>query len=161
MTSPNIEAKQSPNWPTPDEFWAFTTRAYSHPPMMEACLEAQDSLGADVNLLFLCLWMDDNGVRPSADNWDFLLEASAWWQEHRLAPLRMARRALKGQDGYEDAKAEELEMEKQEQRALLKCLTEPARGSSHSRDVWPCVSTYLQGCGAKLNTPPRPIAPSG
>jgi len=153
MTSADIETKQWTSWPTPDDFWDFTCRTYGHTAMQEACLEAQDSLGADVNLLLLCLWMDDFGVRPNGSDWDMLLEAANWWQEERLAPLRMARRALKGQDGYEEAKTEELAMEQQEQRALLKCLTKPPVKSSHARDVWPCVSSYLQICGAKLKAP--------
>ncbi|WP_286829810.1 MULTISPECIES: TIGR02444 family protein [Kordiimonas] len=156
MTNADIEAQQSTRWPSPDDFWDFTCRTYSHASMQEACLDAQDSLGADVNLLLLCLWMDDHGVRPVADDWDLLMEAASWWQEEKLAPLRMARRALKGQDGYEDAKAEELEAEQQEQRALLKCLTKPPLKSSHARDVWPCVSSYLQICGAKLKAPNMP-----
>lgn len=119
--------------------------------MEAACLEAQDKLGADINLLLLCLWMDDNNLRPTADEWDLLIEASSWWQERKLAPLRMARRALQGKDGYDDAKAEELIVEQEEQRALLKCLSKTPLNSQHERDVWPCVSTYLQICGAKTN----------
>lgn len=156
MADADIEAKAATAWPTPDDFWNFACRTYAHAPMQEACLEAQDSLGADVNLLLLCLWMDDHGVRPAADNWDMLLEAADWWQRERLAPLRMARRALKGQDGYEDAKAEELATEQAEQRALLKCLIRPPVKSGHARDVWPCVSSYLQICGGKLKAPKTP-----
>ncbi|NVJ99746.1 MAG: TIGR02444 family protein [Alphaproteobacteria bacterium] len=150
MTMPDREAKQAHDWPTAEDFWAFSIATYSHKPMEEACLDAQDSLKADVNLLLLCLWMDDHGIRPASDNWENLQNTAQWWQREKLGPLRMARRLLKGQDGYEDAKKAELAAEKQEQVALLACLTAPPKTSHNSREVWPCVSSYLHALGAAM-----------
>lgn len=156
MTKTHREAKQATDWPGAVDFWAFSIATYSHKPMQDACLDAQDSLKADVNLLLLCLWMDDHGIRPAPEDWDNLLQASRWWQAEKIGPLRTARRLLKDQDGYEDAKKAELEAEKQEQAALLAGLTKKPLSSYDSQETWPCVSTYLEACGdALLGRPAR------
>lgn len=147
---PDREAKQATDWPSVNDFWTFSLATYGHKPMAEACLEAQESLKADVNLLLLCLWMDDHAVRPVTEDWENLLNTARWWQEEKVAPLRMMRRMLKGQEGYDTAKEAELAMEQQEQAALLKCLLSPPKASYNSREIWPCVSTYLHALGASL-----------
>ncbi len=125
MQRANREERQHLFWPDPESFWQFSGEAYGETDVAEACLEAQDSFGADVNVILLCLWMDTRAVRMQGDDWANLLGMSRIWQRDILWPQREKRRALKDLPDYEAAKREELALERQAQAALLGSLEEP------------------------------------
>ena len=105
-----------------DDFWAFSLALYARPDVADACLDAQDRLGADVNLLLLTAWLAAQGRMPETQSWTQLIAVSSRWQRDILGPLRARRRALKGHPGYEAIKDKELETEKTCQAALVSAL---------------------------------------
>ena len=46
-------------------FWAFSLKAFAKPPVAQACLDLQDRLGVDVNVLLFLLWCARRGRRLS------------------------------------------------------------------------------------------------
>ena len=74
---------------------AYAAALYARPGVAAACLELQDRLGADVNLLLAACWLAGRGVRLDVEAARRLRELAAAWREPVLAPLRRARRALR------------------------------------------------------------------
>jgi uncharacterized protein (TIGR02444 family) len=105
--------------PSREEFWDFSLEIYATPGVKEACLEAQDCFGADVNLLLLLLWHDRGGLSISDDGMRALLAVSSDWQQNKLRSHRARRRAAKGTGAYEGLLREELALERQAQDALV------------------------------------------
>lgn len=147
MPRANREERQKPLWPDPESFWQFSGEAYGEADVAEACLEAQDAFGADVNVILLCLWMDTRGVRVQGDDWAKLLTTSQIWQRETLKPHREKRRALKGQPDYGAAKREELALERQAQAALLDCLEEPPL----AHEAADSLMHYFESIGADIS----------
>jgi uncharacterized protein (TIGR02444 family) len=73
----------------------YAAALYARPGVAEACLELQDRLGADVNLLLAACWLAARGVRLDAAAAGRLRGLAAAWREPVVAPLRRARRALR------------------------------------------------------------------
>ena len=44
-----------------ESLWDFASRCYAQPGVAENCLAAQDSVGADVNLLLAAAWLAARG----------------------------------------------------------------------------------------------------
>ncbi|WP_417464691.1 TIGR02444 family protein [Kordiimonas sp.] len=107
----------------PDIFWRFAVAVYGKPQVKKACLEAQDRFGADVNLLLLYLWCDGEALTLSAETTAALHGTSNLWQTEILGPLREIRRGMKDSGGYREFLAQELEIEKRAQKALIACLS--------------------------------------
>ena len=111
--------------------WDFSLRLYGEPGVAEACLALQDRLGADVNLLLFCCWAGQRGQALGEADLDRLQAVAAPWQRQVVAPLRSARRWLKGQGGAgaealrEEIKRLELEAERLEQDRLQAVLPLP------------------------------------
>lgn len=123
--------------PRREEFWNFCLEVYAAAGVKDACLEAQDSFGADVNLLLLFLWHDREGLLVSDTAMNALLATSGRWQQETLAPHRERRRAAKGTGRYESLLRQELDLERQAQAALLGALgrsepvTQPANADRY------------------------------
>ncbi len=85
--------------PEPDEnpFWDFSLAVYGREGVAPACLALQDRHGLDVNLLLFGLWAGTRGRALAAAELDGLIAAARPWQQGVVAPLRAARRWLKGQ----------------------------------------------------------------
>lgn len=93
----------------------FAVRVYGDDGVQRACLDAQDTLAMDVNLL---LWGAWSAVRGEALDAQAIADAVSRCQTHReqqVLPLRERRRALADRPAeaaaYEEAKAAELEAE--------------------------------------------------
>ncbi len=81
---------------TDNPFWRFSLRVYAMPGVAEECLEVQDRLGIDVNVLLYAAWL--GAIRGTAlDSADIgLIErAVATWSAEVVQPLRAVRRGLK------------------------------------------------------------------
>ena len=108
---------------TADDFWGFSLRLYRDALVQSTCLKGQDDHGADVNLLLLGIWLETRNIRITKETYLTLKSLSDRWQTERLTPLRKKRRAAtKGSEAYKAFLAEELQQEKQEQRALVTAL---------------------------------------
>ncbi|WP_431855029.1 TIGR02444 family protein [Azospirillum sp.] len=111
---------------SPEEsLWRFSLAVYGRPGVDAACIDLQDRLGADVNLLLLALWAGAVcGTPLSAADLERLASEAAAWHRPVVAPLRGVRRHLKGIEGAEAlrqaVKAAELESERLEQMRLCR-----------------------------------------
>ncbi|GHF20259.1 hypothetical protein GCM10017044_13840 [Kordiimonas sediminis] len=96
--------------------------------MKDAFLDAQDRFGMDINLALLFLYLDQHNKHLTGDTIKELYSLSHHWQSVHLAPLRQRRRSAQGTADYDDLKAQELRLEKQEQKALV-AACKPCDGS--------------------------------
>jgi uncharacterized protein (TIGR02444 family) len=109
-----------------EAFWDFSNRLYAAPGIADACIEAQDRHGLDVNLILLCCWLGvaDRG-RLSAADLAAVVARLAPWRGAVVVPLRGVRRWLKGSRDAgvaalrEAVKEAELAAERLAQRHLL------------------------------------------
>ncbi|MGF1454929.1 MAG: TIGR02444 family protein, partial [Alphaproteobacteria bacterium] len=87
-----MSASESPE----TAFWRFSLETYARPGVAEAAIALQDTDGANVNLLLLCLWLaHEKGQSLTGDRLASLSEALAAWSASVTAPLRSVRRSLK------------------------------------------------------------------
>ncbi len=79
-----------------DRFWRWSVALYGAPGVESACLELQESCGANVNILLFCCWLGaTGGGRLTGTDLHRLDAATAAWNRDAVAPLRAVRRALK------------------------------------------------------------------
>jgi uncharacterized protein (TIGR02444 family) len=76
-------------------FWPFSLRFYAKPGVPELCLALQDQHEADVNLLFLLLFLAKHGRRLTVDEVRAMDRETAPWRTSVVQPLRALRRQLK------------------------------------------------------------------
>jgi uncharacterized protein (TIGR02444 family) len=92
--------------------WDWTVEAYGHPGVPDACLELQDRHGQNTSFLLWAVWAEacePPVLRAAA-------EAARAWETAAVAPLRAARRNMKGPKApVDDAAREAL---REEVRAL-------------------------------------------
>ncbi|MGI9426196.1 MAG: TIGR02444 family protein [Hyphomicrobiaceae bacterium] len=127
--------------------WAFSLDRYTRPGVSDRCLTLQDSLGADVNVLLLCLWRGQHGADiPETVLQDCLQGNAGAWHRDVVQPIRSARRAMKGRTSAGDSrgvetcrdqlKRIEIECERLEQQMLVAALAatdEFAVSAGHSK----------------------------
>lgn len=106
-----------------DPFWNFSLATYARPGVSEACLDLQDRLGLDVNLVLFALWAGAGcGVRLAPEELQRLDHAVSAWRRDVVVPLRGVRRTLKNVPGVEPfrlrIKAAEIEAERLQQVSL-------------------------------------------
>lgn len=100
-------------------FWEFSLGLYARPGVAQACLDLQESCGADVNLLLLGFWRARRGFPGWEASELRRAEAAVAPVNAVLQPMRQARRALQRlQDDepaaamlYAEAKGLELKLE--------------------------------------------------
>ncbi len=87
-------------------FWDFALGVYSSEGVPEACINLQERLGMDVNVMLFCLWIGHSGQGAlSEDEVLAVLAATDKWHRVVVKGLRLVRRTLK--EGF-DAAPEEL-----------------------------------------------------
>ena len=109
-------------------FWQFSVKFYAQPGVAQACIDLQDQVGVDVNILFCLLW---NATQSRAlDNAEVaaLERDIGAWRDMAVVPLRNVRRALKtpppvmapqaAEEFRTRIKAVELEAERLQQEAM-------------------------------------------
>ncbi|ALJ34852.1 TIGR02444 family protein [Azospirillum brasilense] len=147
--------------------WDFSLAVYGRPGVPAACLDLQDRLGQDVNLLLFAAWagMACNADLP-AEELARIDTAVAPWRDGMVRPLRAIRRRAKGEDDtlYKRLKAAELEAERVQQDRLfaLSGLT-PAPGgdgaalaAANLYRLVPEGDPAVMALLAALGTPPEP-----
>ncbi|MGE5538117.1 MAG: TIGR02444 family protein [Gemmatimonas sp.] len=81
-------------------FWDFALKVYAAPGVSQACLEVQERLGVDVNVLLFCLWVGESGRGAmTAGALSHSRDSVGAWHEGVVKKLRAVRRALK-QDSF-------------------------------------------------------------
>ena len=79
-----------------EAFWQFSIDRYGRDGVSEQCIAWQDTLGADVNLVLLCVWVGQYGCHiPELILQDCISGPAGTWQRDIVQPLRNARRAMK------------------------------------------------------------------
>lgn len=146
--------------------WDFSLAVYGRPGMPAACLDLQDRLGQDVNVLLFAAWagMDCNADLPAAEL-ERIDTAVALWRAEVVRPLRAVRRRVKGEDDalYRRMKAAELEAERVQQDrlfALSGLIPAPGGGvgvaAANLCRLVPEGDPAVMALLAALGTPPEP-----
>lgn len=106
-----------------EAFWQFSLDYYAR--YQEPLLRLQDESGLNVNILLLCLYLQEQHIRLSAQQFAGL-RAAIRSTEALLAPLRTVRRLTKAHDeeAYLLLQKAELALEKRQQRQLCVNLAE-------------------------------------
>ena len=125
----------------PDAFWAFSLRLYANPHVKEACLKIQNEWESDVNLILLLAWLTGKESAIASTGGVTLLAVCGHWQASMLIPFRQKRRNAKVTPQYELLKSEELQLEKQEQRALCNAISTHLMPSKSPIDM---IEKYFQ-----------------
>ena len=80
-------------------FWEFSILVYGNEEVRDACLDAQEVYGADVNLLLLCCWLGFVGIKLTPEGIRRLDTLVDGWRREAILPLRTVRKRLKGTIG--------------------------------------------------------------
>jgi uncharacterized protein (TIGR02444 family) len=144
-------------------FWDFAIRVYRTPGVSAACLEVQERLGVDVNVLLFCCWLGESGRGAiSREGLARARESVAVWHESVVKHLRSVRRILK--DGIPPApaalsqalraqiQAHEIDAEHIEQLMLAAsvdtlAVNAGAREDARAADAVANVGAYVQSLG--------------
>lgn len=150
---------------TDNPFWQFSLRVYGAPDVAEECLEVQDKLGADVNVVLYAIWLgavcgrilDDGDLARIED-------VVATWSTNVVQPLRNVRREIKTVHEASDSQMQELRkrvadtelFSEQIEQALLFRLTESIGrpGGASDAAAQENVSSVLARHGADVTTFP-------
>lgn len=117
------------------QFWRYSVECYARPHVQTLSLDLQDRHRFDVNIMLFCLWLaETQRAALNRDGIEALRRAAAPINDNLVAPIRSARRWLKGwMDGgtdksdrahYDALKAVELRCEQLVQRALIEQLVQ-------------------------------------
>jgi uncharacterized protein (TIGR02444 family) len=153
---------ENTDWPD-NPFWDFSLGLYGRKGIPDLCIDLQDRLGADVNILLYCCWAAVCGAPMLTESEVAALDALVRdWREDVVKPLRATRRAMKemtapGDTGHRErirnqVKRSELDAERVQQLMLAAAMPLPAKESSSSGDVRKTalanMATYLTFLGA-------------
>jgi uncharacterized protein (TIGR02444 family) len=132
-------------------FWTYSVLLYGRDGVAPACLELQDRLDIDVNVLLFCCWAGSRGRALSETEIEGLIAATRPWRDEVVRPLRAVRRWLKTQDVApedaaerlrEDVKAGELAAEAVQQAMLWRAFP-IADGAANPEAVAGNLRRYL------------------
>jgi len=77
-------------------FWDWALKVYGAPGVSQACLDVQERLHVDVNVLLFCLWVGESGLGTlTAERLAHARGSVDDWHENVVKRLRDVRRALK------------------------------------------------------------------
>lgn len=94
-----------PSAETAAPIWDFVLKFYGRQGVSEACIALQDSVGIDVNMVLLLMWMAGQGRAVAPDDVKAVSERSRGWQQEVVVPIRGVRRLLKASAPLVDAEA--------------------------------------------------------
>jgi uncharacterized protein (TIGR02444 family) len=103
-----------------DEFWHYALDVYQQEGVKQACLDLQDKMQLNVNLILAMMYLCKHGLMYRYDDFSEVEQAIAE-SEKKLKHHRRKRRGLKKIDEslYEKALSEELTMEKAQQAIIV------------------------------------------
>jgi len=80
----------------PSEFWEFSLEVYGRQNVPGLCLELQDKVGADINIVLFLLWLGRQKlVIKEANGIELILDCVAPWHRQIVKSMRTARREMK------------------------------------------------------------------
>lgn len=86
-------------------FWDYSLVHYGRPEVARACLELQEDVGANVNLVLFCCWLGSFGQVLTVQDLDEAEEVIRDWNEQVVEPLRGVRRFVRSEfAGFADQK---------------------------------------------------------
>ncbi len=119
--------------------WNYAATCYGRPGVAEICLQAQDTYGADVNMLLAAGWLAARGCYWQQEDVRALAALCEDWRAQCLLPLRSVRRYLKQKTGadtmYAHAKTLELEAERHQLELMASALDETRRVPTNADTV--------------------------
>ena len=109
---------------TGEQFWQFSLSWYARPGVSTACIELQDKLGLNVNLMLLLCWCEQQQLQLSFDQIERLGLSLKVWSEKYTQPLRHLRRQIALEDHADESVKRaifdaEMALEKSEQKLLV------------------------------------------
>jgi len=108
-----------------NEFWRFSIAVYGQDEVAKECLQLQQALGIDINLLLFCAWLGSSGIALSKAEIEGASSAVRSWHENVVRPLRGVRQHIKKMERVDfecfrgKVKGMELEAEQIEQAILF------------------------------------------
>ncbi|WP_117235953.1 TIGR02444 family protein [Vibrio maerlii] len=111
---------------TIERLWQFSLQYYSVSEVKEACLLIQNQHHGNVNLLLLLIWLDEQHVRFSSQDWP-TLNLCLQRSESLLHDYRELRKQFKTHlpdSVYRKSLQFELQLEKQQQSDLVECINQ-------------------------------------
>lgn len=129
---------------TPEDFWLYSVNRYGKPGVADACLTLQDQFGINVNLILLYCWCIEYNYRPTRAAREALSSTVAQTNP-AIEQHRQKRRLTKGSPDYEAMKQTELEMEAEQQKALVAalCSFDSETETTDINDPIECLTHYL------------------
>jgi uncharacterized protein (TIGR02444 family) len=79
-----------------NEFWRFSLAVYGQAGVADECLQLQQAIGADVNLVLFCAWTGTRAIVLSGDDIAQAMARVVAWQDQVVRPLRTVRQNMKG-----------------------------------------------------------------
>lgn len=141
-----------------ESLWDFASRCYAQAGVAENCLAAQDSVGADVNLLLAAAWLAARGQQWQRNDAAAAIALCADWRTHCVVPLRAVRRYLKEHatgEIYRNAKALELEAEAMQLRTIESALHSLPTSKADSTSVLLANNLHIYLDAAGLGAIPQ------
>jgi uncharacterized protein (TIGR02444 family) len=87
---------ESSDWPA-NPFWDFSIALYRRPGVADACIQLQERLGIDVNLMLYFAWVGvERGGRLVPDEIGAAVDLATRWHDPLVRPLRGLRTMLRG-----------------------------------------------------------------
>jgi uncharacterized protein (TIGR02444 family) len=108
-----------------NEFCRFSLAVYGQASVADECLQLQQAIGADVNLVLFCAWTGTRAIVLSGDDIAQAVARVVAWQDQVIRPLRSVRQNMKGLElgeleGFRArVKSIEIEAEQIEQAVLF------------------------------------------
>ena len=103
-------------------FWKFSLAIYAQTGVATACLDLQESLGVDVNVLLFVCWYASEGRALTAEEIAAVDASIAGWRQDVVHPIRVLRQGLREYPGVDSTrtviKRAELESERVQQQNM-------------------------------------------
>lgn len=110
---------------TTEQFWQFSVDWYHRPQVSAVCIELQDQLQLNVNLILLLCWCDQQSLSLTTQQIADLTTALLKWNTQYTQPLRQIRRHMaKDERSNNDVKRAMLDAEMAVERVEQQLLVE-------------------------------------
>ncbi len=123
-----------------NDFWRFSLAVYGQVEVAKECLELQQTIGIDVNILLFCAWMGTRTFALDRKEIEVASRAVAAWHENVVRPLRGVRQQVKTlhREDFESfrARVKDIELEAEQiEQAILFAYSKSLRPSPDNRDA--------------------------
>lgn len=145
-----------------NEFWRFSLAVYGQHEVANECLQLQQALGIDINLLLFCAWLGARDVSLSKATIEAASSSVAVWHENVVRPLRGVRQKIKllNRNDFEGFRAKvkgmELEAEQIEQAILFEHSKKIQGSRADCRDA---IAQNVKNYITMKSSTARPSAP--